>query len=84
MENAKEFKSQYFEDYCIASSISLRVHVVLHAATLLRFCPTLLNDHSPFELTSFQVPNVAHLRTFGYRVWVLVAKPHKKTIGRYC
>ena len=58
-------------------------HVVLHVATLLRFQPTLLNDHSPFELTSGQVPNVAHLRTFGCRIWVPVAEPHRKTIGRH-
>lgn len=31
---------------------SFWIHIVLHVVTLLRFRPTLLNDHSPFELTS--------------------------------
>ena len=122
MDNAKEFRSQQSEIYCVASGISLTYsvpyehfqsglaqsfikmiqfitrlflihaklpssfwsHAVVHAATLLRFRPTLLNDHSPFELTSDQVPNVSHLRTFGCRVWVPVEEPHGKTIGRHC
>jgi hypothetical protein len=42
-------------------SSSFWSHVVLHVATLLRFHHTLLTHHSPFELTSSQVPNVAHL-----------------------
>lgn len=58
-------------------------HVVLHAATTLRFQPIFLNDHSSFELTSSQFPNVAHLRTFGYQVWVPIAKLHRKKIGRH-
>ena len=55
----------------------------MHAATLLRLRPTLLNDHSPLELTSGQISNITHLKTFGCRVWVPVAEPHKKTIGNY-
>jgi len=121
MDNAKEFRSQQFEDYCVASGINLTYsvpykhsqnglaeafikkiqlitrpllihaklpssfwsHAVLHAVTLLRLRPTLLNDHSPLELTSGQVPNIAHLRTFGCRVWIPVAEPHRKTIGNH-
>jgi hypothetical protein len=43
----------------------------------------LLNDHSPLELLSGQIPNISHFRIFGCRVWVPVAKPQQKTIGRH-
>ena len=87
MDNAKEFRSHKFKDYCVAMEITLTysvpyeyaqnglakafikkvqlisqplllhaklpshfwAHIVLHAATLLRYIPTLLNDHSPLE-----------------------------------
>ena len=98
MDNAGEFKSQHFEDYCMAIGIKLTYsipyehsqnglakasikkiqlisrplliqaglssyfwgHAVLHAATLLRYRPTLLNDFSPLELLSSQKPDVSH------------------------
>ena len=121
MDNAKEFWSHLFEDYCVASGITLTYsgfyehsqnslaeafikivqliaqplllhaklsttfwsHVVFHAATLLKYRSTLLNDHTPTELTFGQVSNVTHLRVFGCRVWVPVAEPHRKTIGSH-
>jgi hypothetical protein len=121
MDNAKEFRAQQFEDYCVASGITLTYavpyehaqnglaeafikkiqlisrplllhaklpshfwsHAVLHAATLLKYRPTLLNDHSPLELLSSQVPNVSHFHIFGCRVWVPIAEPQQKTIGRH-
>ena len=121
MDNAKEFRSKHFEDYCIATKIDLTyvvpyehfenglakafikkiqlisrllllhaglpstmwAHVVLHAATLLRFRSTLLNDHSPLELLMGQTPNVSHFWPFGCEVWVPMAEPHCKTIGRH-
>jgi hypothetical protein len=43
----------------------------------------LLNDHSPLELLSGQIPNISHFRIFGCRVWVPVAEPQQKTIGRH-
>jgi transposase InsO family protein len=88
MDNAGEFKSQHFEDYCVAMGIDLTysvpyehfqnglaeafikkiqlisrplllqaglpshlwAHAVLHAASLLKYRPTLLNNFSPLEL----------------------------------
>ena len=45
-------------------------HAILHAATLLRYQPTLLNDFSPLELLSGQKPDISHFRVFGCQVWV--------------
>jgi transposase InsO family protein len=116
MDNAKEFRSQQFEDYCVPSGITLTyavpyehsqnglaeafikkiqlisrplllhaklpshfwAHAVLHAATLLRYRPTLLNDHSPLELLFGQIPNISHFRTFGCRVWIPVLNLSRK------
>ena len=99
MDNAGEFKSQHFEDYCMATGIELTYsvpyehsqnglaeafikkiqlisrplliqsnlpsyfwgHAVLHAATFLRYRPTLFNDFSPLELLSGQI-----FPTFGF------------------
>ena len=118
IDNAKEFRSQHFEDYCLATNIELTysvpyehsqnglaeafiekiqlisrpllihpklslhlwAHAVLHATTLLRYRPTLLNDYSPLELLSSQKPDVSHFRIFGCQIWVPTAKPNRKTI----
>ena len=118
INNAKEFRSHHFEDFCVASGITLTYsvpyehsqnglaeafikkvqliarplllharlpsslwsHVVLQAAALLKYRPILLNDHTPLELTTGQVPNVSHFRVFGCRIWVPVSEPHRKTI----
>ena len=106
MDNAKEFRSQKFEDYCVAIGISLTYaipyehaqnelaeafikkiqlishplllhvkfpssfwsHVVLHTATLLKYHPTLLNEHSSLEILIGCPLNVSHFRIFG--CWV--------------
>ena len=39
-------------------------YAVLHAAILLRYKPTFLNDHSPLELFSGQTPDISHFRVF--------------------
>ena len=121
MDNAQEFKSQQFEDYCTATGISLTYavpyehsqnglaeafikkiqmicrpllihaklpssfwsHAVLHAAVLLKYRPTLLNERSPLEILTRHPPSVAHFRTFGCRVWVPVPEPERKTIGTH-
>ena len=120
MDNAKEFRSQHFEDYCMATGIDLTysipykhsqnglaeafikkiqlisrpmllhvrlpshlwAHAVLHATTLLRYCPTLLNDISPLELLPGQKPDISHLRVFGCQVWIPPIEPKRKTIGQ--
>ena len=57
--------------------------MVLHAATLLRYRPTLLNDFSPLELLSGQKPDVSHFRVFGCQVWVPTVEPKRTTISHY-
>src|SRR5450759_4161579 len=119
MDNAKEFRSQKFEDYCVATGISLSYavpyehaqnglaeafikkiqlisrplfihanlpssfwsHAVIHAATLLKYRPTLLNEQSPLEILTGRPPDVSHIKVFGCRVWVPVPEPNRKTIG---
>ena len=121
MDNAGEFKSQHFEDYCMATGIELTYsvpyehsqnglaeafikkiqlisrplliqanlpsyfwgHAVLHAATLLRYCPTLLNDFSPLELLSGQKLDISHFRVFGCQVWVPAVEPKTITISHH-
>ena len=99
MDNAREFRSHAFEDYCTATGIELTYtvpyehsqnglaevfvkkiqlitcllllhanlpasmwgHAILHAATLLRLRPTLLNTQTSLELVSGRVPNIHHL-----------------------
>ena len=58
-------------------------HALLHAATLLRLRPTLLNHLTPFELLAGRPPNVSHLRVFRCQVWIPVAEPKRKTIGTH-
>ena len=119
MDNAMEFRSHVFEDYCAEMGITLTYsvsyehsqnglaeafiknvqlvtrplllqaqlptsmwgHVVLHAITLLKLRPTLLNDQTPTELQSGRTPDVSHIRVFGCQVWVPVAEPKSHTVG---
>ena len=121
MDNAKEFRSHAFEDYCIASGITLTYsvpyehsqngmaeafikkiqlvarplllhanlptdmwgHAVLHAASLLRLRPTLLNTQTPQEILSGRPPDVSHIRVFGCQAWIPLPDPLKHKMGRY-
>ena len=121
MDNAKEFRSQDFEDYCLAIGINLIysvpyehsqnglaeaflkkiklinrpvlihsglpfhlwTHAVLHAATLLRYRPTLFNDFSPLELLFGQKSDISYLRIFGCQVWIPTAEFKRKTIEQH-
>ena len=58
-------------------------HALLHTATLLQLCPTLLNVNSSHELLIRRIPNVSHLRIFGCKVWALRPKPQRKTIAAH-
>ena len=59
-------------------------HVVLHAASLLKLRPTLLNTQTPQELLSGRPPNISHLRVFGCEVWIPLPDPHRHKIGAQC
>ena len=58
-------------------------HAVLHAATLLRYRPTLLNDYSPLELLFGQTLDISHFRVFGCQVWVPTVEPKQTTISKH-
>ena len=121
MDNAREFRSHAFEDFCTVTGIELTYsvpyehsqnglaeafikkiqlvsrplllhaglptsmwgHAVLHAATLLRLRPTLLNTQTSLEIVSGRVPNISHLRVFGCQVWVPAPEPQLRTISAH-
>ena len=56
-------------------------HAVLHAAALIRICPTTLHTHSPLQLVFSHELDISHLRTFGCVVQVLVAPPQRTKMG---
>lgn len=58
-------------------------HVVLHATTLFRLRPTLLNTQIPLELHSGRPPNASHPRVFGCQVWVPIPEPQRLTISTH-
>lgn len=58
-------------------------HVVLHATTLLRFRPTLLNTQTSLEVVSGRIPNIRHLRVFGCQVWIAALEPQIRTISAH-
>jgi hypothetical protein len=121
MDNAQEFRSHAFEDYCTATGITLTYsvryehaqnglakafikkiqliarplllhanlpsnlwgHAVLHATSLLKLRPTLLNTQTPQELLSGRTPYVSHIRVFGCEVWVPLHALRRHTIGAH-
>ena len=56
-------------------------HVILHAANLIRFRPTVNQDLSPLHLTSSYQPNISHLCVFCCGVYVLIAPTHRTKMG---
>ena len=58
-------------------------HAVLHAASLLKLRPTLLNTQTPQEILSGRLPDVSHIRVFGCQVWIPLLDPHRHTIGAH-
>ena len=118
MDNADEFRSKTFEDFCTVTGIHVTYsvpyehsqnelaeayikklqmvarpllfhaklptimwgHAILHAAALLRLCPTLLNPISSQELITGHIPSIFHLRIFGLWVWVPRPEPQRRTI----
>ena len=58
-------------------------HAVLHATTLLKLRPTLLNTQTPLELQSGRTPNISYIWVFGCQIWVPVPEPKRQTIGAH-
>lgn len=58
-------------------------HAILHATTLLRLRPSLLNSQTTLEVVSGTTPSIAHLKVFGCKVWVPISEPKQKTISSH-
>ena len=52
-------------------------HAVLHAAALIRLCPTASLLQSPLQMVLGYEPDISHLRTFGCAVQVPIAPPRR-------
>ena len=48
-------------------------HAILHVASLVRIRPTAYHKFLPLQLVLGQQPNIFHLHTFGYAVYVPIA-----------
>ncbi|OMP03727.1 Integrase, catalytic core [Corchorus capsularis] len=119
MDNAGEFTSKSFDEYCasmgikvehlvphvhtqngLAESLIKRIqiiartllmrtkipslacgHDVLHAAALIRLCPTTSHQYSPLQLVLGYEPDISYFRTFGCAVQVPVAPPQRTKMG---
>ncbi len=64
-------------------SCNLWGHVVLHAASILKLRPTLLNTQTPHELLSGRPPDISHLRVFGCQVWIPLTDPNRHKMGAH-
>lgn len=53
----------------------------MHATTLLKLRPILLNVQTPAELQSGRIHDVSHIRVFGCQVWVHVPEPKRHMVG---
>ena len=56
-------------------------HAIIHAANLIRLCPTANHDLSPLQLATDYQPNILHLRVFGCVVYVPIAPTHRPKLG---
>ena len=56
-------------------------HAIIHAANLIRLCPTVNQDLSPLQLVLGYQPNISHLRVFGCAVYVPLAPTHRTKLG---
>ena len=119
LDNAGEFSSQTFLDYCMSIGIDIQHpvahvhsqnglaksfikclqliarplllkskfplsawgHAIIHAANLIRLCPTTNHDLSPLQLAKAYQPNILHLRVFGCIVYVPIAPTHQPKLG---
>ncbi|GJW81459.1 retrovirus-related pol polyprotein from transposon TNT 1-94, partial [Tanacetum coccineum] len=91
LDNAGEFISHAFNDYCMSARIVVEHpvayvhtqngHAILHVASLIRTRPSANHKYSPIQLASGQEPNFSHLRIFGCAVYVLIAPPQRTKMG---
>ena len=56
-------------------------HAVLHAADLIRYCPSAGNKLSPHQLATGNAPDIKHLRKFGCSVEVPLDPTKRKKMG---
>lgn len=56
-------------------------HAILHAAALLRYCPSAFNTSTPHQLAFGNTPDISHLRTFGCQVLVPIMGPKWTKMG---
>ena len=56
-------------------------HAIIHAANLIRLCPTVNQDLSPLQLVLGYQPNISHLRVFGCAIYVSLAPTHRTKLG---
>ena len=56
-------------------------HAIIHAAHLIRLCPTTNHNLSPLQLAKGYHLNISHLRVFGSLVYVSIASTHRLKLG---
>ena len=56
-------------------------HAIIHAANLIRLCPTTNQDLSALQFVLGYQPNISHLRVFGCVVYVPLAPTHRTKLG---
>lgn len=56
-------------------------HVVLHGAALLKYRPSGFNAYTPHHLAYGMIPNVSHLKTFGFLILVPILGPKRTKMG---
>jgi hypothetical protein len=62
-------------------SSSTWLHVILHAATLIRLRLITYHKLSPLQLVSEKEPNLSHLKIFDCAVYVLIFLPQRIKLG---
>ncbi|GJV04362.1 disease resistance CC-NBS-LRR class family protein [Tanacetum coccineum] len=69
LDNAGEFTSHAFNDYCMSARIVVEHpgHAILHASSLIRMRPSANHKYSPIQLASGQEPNISHCTTITHK-----------------
>ncbi|KAG8475739.1 hypothetical protein CXB51_032489 [Gossypium anomalum] len=78
LDNAGEFTSQSFNNYCMPIGISVE-HPVAHVHT--QNGQQVIIKSPPLQIVYGQEPNISYLRTFGCVVYVPIAPPHRTKMG---
>lgn len=56
-------------------------HIILHSASLIRYCPFAFNSLTPHHLAFGMILNVSRLRTFGCQILVPITSPKCTMMG---